>query len=70
MNYITEPYFTIYKAPRKLIEKLVSQNSSVISKLDNVLKEQKTIRDRISNFEKTLKDFKKENEQDFLKVRF
>ena len=56
--------------PKKLIEKLLSQNSNIISKLGDILTEQQKIQDRILNLEKKFDNFKKEDEQDFLKVRF
>lgn len=56
--------------PKKLIEKLISQNSNIYSKLGNILSEQQKILDRISSLEKKLDNLKKEDEQDFLKVRF
>jgi hypothetical protein len=56
--------------PKKLIEKLINQNSNIYSKLGNILAEQQKILDRISHLEKKLDDLKKEDEQGFLKVRF
>lgn len=53
--------------PEKLIEKLISQNSSIISKLDDILTGQKKIQDRMSSLEKKSDSY---NEQDFIKVRF
>jgi hypothetical protein len=53
--------------PKKLIEKLISQNSSIISKLGDLLTGQKKIQDRMSALEKKSEIF---NEQDFIKVRF
>lgn len=55
--------------PKNLIEKLISQNSTIHSKLGNILVEQRKILDRISSLEKKLDDLKKDDEQDFLKVR-
>ena len=61
--------------PKKYIEKLLSQNSNISSrldkldKLDNILSEQRKIQDRLSNLKKKL-DSKKDDEAEFLKVRF
>jgi hypothetical protein len=55
---------------QKLIEKLISQNSSILAKLDTVITEQKNLQERISNLEKTLSKNNKENDKEFLKVRF
>ena len=53
--------------PKKLIEKLISQNSNIIAKIGDILTGQQKIQDRISNLKKKSDNF---NKQDFLKVRF
>lgn len=65
---ITE-FRLLFIVPKKLIEKLISQNSIIHSNLGNILVEQRKILDRISSLEKKLDDLKKDDEQDFLKVR-